>query len=334
MTAPVRMGLNLPVRHGPGAHTHAQLLRLAEAADSDPRWSHLWVADSLLALPFLDSGVLLAALAARTRRIGLGVACLASLGFRHPVAVARQWADLDALSQGRMVLTACPGNGTGAAVGRELRVLRTTYEQKVARFDESVRFLRAVARGATSFHGEFVEVDDLDLGPGFVQRPMPVWVAANPPPSAATATVDRLLGRVARLGDGWMTFNVTPELLARRVARLHELRAEHAPEPAVAPAVCVYLNAHVHRDAARARAGAAARWAQVAPRGVHADDLASIAAVGSPEQAADLVGRLVEAGATHLAVEPLATDVPEQVQRLTELLLPLVGPAQHREETR
>ncbi|GLY16968.1 LLM class F420-dependent oxidoreductase [Kineosporia sp. NBRC 101677] len=315
-------GLVLPVRHRPTNYGHDVILRLAEYADARPEWDTLWVADSIMALPFLDSGVLLAALAARTRRARLGVGCMASLGFRHPVTVARQWADLDALSQGRMLLAACPGNGTGKAVENELRTFGLDYPEKVARFEEAVAFLREVSNGATSFHGTFTQVDDLDLGPGFVQRPLPIWVAANPSPTAGPVTLDRLLGRVARLGEGWMTFNVTPEQLRRRVDRLYELRAQLRPEATGPLEICVFLNTNVGLDQQAVRADARERWFQSAPRGVSVDDLGDIAAIGSPEQAADLAGRFAEAGATHLAIEPLSTDVPAQVESLTELLLP------------
>jgi alkanesulfonate monooxygenase SsuD/methylene tetrahydromethanopterin reductase-like flavin-dependent oxidoreductase (luciferase family) len=248
------------------------------------------------------------------------------------VTVARQWADLDALSGGRMILVACPGNGTGAAVERELRAFGLTYAEKVARFEESVAFLRSVSSGARSFHGTFVDLDDLDLGPGFVQRPLPLWLAANPSPAAPAQTVDRLLSRVARLGAGWLTFNVTPELLAVRVRRLSELRAQLLPESVASQPfpVCVNLSTNVHPVAARAWEDARERWFQTAPRGVSVDDLAGIAAVGSPEQAADLAGRLVQAGATHLAIDPLSMSVPRQAQALTELLLPRLRPVQVR----
>nr|WP_269329964.1 LLM class flavin-dependent oxidoreductase [Kineosporia babensis] len=308
----------MPVRHRPVSYGHDTILDLAEYADAQPGWHTLWVADSIMALPFLDSGVLLAALAARTRRARLGIGCMASLGFRHPVTVARQWADLDALSKGRMLLAACPGNGTGRSVERELKVFGMDYREKVARFEEAVTFLRQVSAGATSFSGAYTEVDELDLGPGFVQRPLPIWIAANPSPRASAATVDRLLGRVARLGDGWMTFNVTPAQLRERVNRLHELR----PESDGPLEVCVFLNTNVGLDQNAVLTDARERWFQTAPRGVRVEDLDGIAAIGSPERAADLIGRLAEAGATHLAIEPLSTDVPRQVEALTDLLLP------------
>jgi alkanesulfonate monooxygenase SsuD/methylene tetrahydromethanopterin reductase-like flavin-dependent oxidoreductase (luciferase family) len=115
---------------------------------------------------------------------------------------------------------------------------------------------------------------------------------------------------------------VTPEQLRRRVERLSELRAELRPEATGELEICVFLNTNVGLDQSKVQADARERWQQSAPRGVTLDDLAEIAAIGSPEQAADLAGRLAEAGATHLAIEPLSTDVPAQVEALTELLLP------------
>lgn len=315
-------GLVLPVRHRPVSYGYDAVLRLAEYADARPEWDTLWVADSIMALPFLDSGVLLAALAARTHRARLGIGCMASLGFRHPVTVARQWADLDNLSRGRMLLAACPGNGTGKAVENELRTFAMDYPTKVARFEEAVTFLRTVSTGATSFRGSFTQVEDLDLGAGFTQRPLPIWIAANPSPTAGPVTLDRLLGRVARLGDGWMTFNVTPEQLRQRVDRLYELRAQLRPEATDPLEICVFLNTNVGLDQQAVLADAQERWFQSAPRGVTFDSLSETSAIGSPEQAADLAGRLAVAGATHLAIEPLSTDVPAQVESLTDLLLP------------
>ncbi len=103
----VELGVVLPARTRPAPLGFGDLLRIAEDVDANSRWGQLWVPDSILALPFYDSTVLLAASAARTRRVQLGVACLASLGFRHPVIVAQEWANLDVLSGGRMVLVAC-----------------------------------------------------------------------------------------------------------------------------------------------------------------------------------------------------------------------------------
>ena len=83
----VDMGVVLPTRLGPRALSFEALLSIATHADQNDAWSHVWVTDSIISLPFYDSVVLLAACAARTSRARLGVACQASLGLRHPLVV-------------------------------------------------------------------------------------------------------------------------------------------------------------------------------------------------------------------------------------------------------
>jgi len=61
-----------------GATTADALLALGEAADSSPVFRSLWVGDSILAKPRLESVVLLSALAGRTRRVRLGTACMST----------------------------------------------------------------------------------------------------------------------------------------------------------------------------------------------------------------------------------------------------------------
>lgn len=74
---------------------------MAVLADATPGRDQLWVPDSVLAIPFYDSVVSLAACAAVTSRVRLGVACMASLGLREPLVVAQQW----------RTWTRCPGGG-------------------------------------------------------------------------------------------------------------------------------------------------------------------------------------------------------------------------------
>jgi alkanesulfonate monooxygenase SsuD/methylene tetrahydromethanopterin reductase-like flavin-dependent oxidoreductase (luciferase family) len=302
-----------------------ELLAIAADVDAAPGLGQLWVPDSILALPYYDSTVLLAALAATTSRARLGVACLASLGFRHPVIVAKEWANLDALSGGRMILVACPGNATGPAVEEELGVFGLSYPDKLERFEEYVDFLRhaSAADGPFGYHGKHVSVTDLTLRPSFVQRPLPIWMAGNPSPTAGPKTVDRVLGRVARLGAGWMTYNVEPAALRARNARLAELRAALGDTGAGYP-VSVFVNTNVNPDEHAAYEDAAAKWAQQSTRNITAQDLRHIGAIGTPQRAAAFVTGLIDAGATHIAFELLSTDPRRQLALITEHLLPLL----------
>jgi len=105
-----RYGLSLPNRGVLfGATSVDELLTLSEQADASGAIDSIWVGDSLFAKPRLESLVLLSAMAARTRRARLGTCCLSTFPLRDPLFLAAQWAALDHVSSGRMVLGACVG---------------------------------------------------------------------------------------------------------------------------------------------------------------------------------------------------------------------------------
>src|SRR5258706_8583390 len=105
-----RYGLSLPNRGVLfGATSVDELLELSEQADASGAFDSIWVGDSLFAKPRLESLVLLAAIASRTRRVRLGTCCLSTFPLRDPIFLAAQWAALDHVSGGRMILGACIG---------------------------------------------------------------------------------------------------------------------------------------------------------------------------------------------------------------------------------
>jgi len=65
-------------------------------------WSHVWVTDSVISLPFYDSVVLLAACAARTSRGAPGRGLRGEPRTAPSAHRGSQWANLDVLSGGRM----------------------------------------------------------------------------------------------------------------------------------------------------------------------------------------------------------------------------------------
>jgi len=321
----MQVGLQLPSRLGPAALTQRQLIEMAALADAAPGWDHLWVPDSVLALPFYDSVVSLAACAAVTARVRLGVACMASLGLRQPLVVAQQWANLDALSGGRMTLIACPGEPAGHGQARELAAFGLTREEKTGRMAEAIAFLRAVSsRQPVSFSGRYLSVEDLTLAPPFVQRPLPIWLAANPPAGAPRAVVERLLRRVALLGDGWLTFAVTPGLLAERLALLREIADQEGRPLGAGFEVCVYLNVNVDNDDRRALADATTTWNSELAHPVTPDRIRELAAVGTPARCAERVAELAKAGATAVVLGLLSANPQGQMQTVTRELLPLL----------
>ena len=165
----MKIGLTLPNRGVLfGATTPEQMLQMAEIADGSEQFASVWVGDSLLGKPRMESIALLAGIAARTRRVRLGPACMASFPLRDPVLLAYQWASLDLLSGGRTLLGLCNGHSAreGAYFVRELAAMGVRSQDRAARVEEGIDVLRkAWASGPVEHHGRFYEVSGIDCLP-------------------------------------------------------------------------------------------------------------------------------------------------------------------------
>jgi len=125
-----------------GVTTVDEMLTLAARADANPAFGSVWVGDSLGAKPRPDSIALLGALAGATRRVRLGVGCMASFPVRNPLVFAYQWATLDLISNGRMLLAACTGLVAGGASAREGVPFHVSDRERVDRLVENVEICR------------------------------------------------------------------------------------------------------------------------------------------------------------------------------------------------
>jgi alkanesulfonate monooxygenase SsuD/methylene tetrahydromethanopterin reductase-like flavin-dependent oxidoreductase (luciferase family) len=120
-----------------------------------------------------NPAVLLAAAAARTRRIKLGPA-ISVLPFRNPLLVAEDYALIDHLSGGRLVM----GVGSGY-LKHEFEAFRVAAEEKRQRFDEALKILKLVWSGKQlTFHGDFHHIEHVALNLAPLQQPRPpIYVA-------------------------------------------------------------------------------------------------------------------------------------------------------------
>jgi alkanesulfonate monooxygenase SsuD/methylene tetrahydromethanopterin reductase-like flavin-dependent oxidoreductase (luciferase family) len=191
-----------------GAVKARDLLDIAVDAERSGVFDAVWVGDSLLAKPRLESVTLLSALAGITERVRLAVGCMATFVHRHPVMLAQQWASLDVLSGGRALLAVCLGgpDSANAAQAAEHAVMGIASGERVERLEEGIQILRTLFGGKGVSHaGRFYRFDNVTLEPRPVQSPCPIWIASNPTgltwkggASASEAAVERGLRRVAR----------------------------------------------------------------------------------------------------------------------------------------
>jgi probable F420-dependent oxidoreductase len=234
----VDLGIILP-NSGPFADPGA-MLAVAEAAEAMD-FAALWTADHLVlpiesattypylrgakirlepTHPFLEPLIALAGVATRTRRIRLGISVyLAAL--RHPIAVAKQVASLDQLSDGRVIL------GVGAGwIPEEYETLGIPFAERGRVLDDHVAAMRTLWRDERPRHaGPHYRFDNLGFEPKPVRRDVPIWVGGN---SAAARR------RAARLGDGWHVIDVPMPALEAGMAELaRECRAAGRPPEAV-----------------------------------------------------------------------------------------------------
>ncbi|MEV5874294.1 LLM class F420-dependent oxidoreductase [Streptomyces sp. NPDC052101] len=199
----------------------ADLVALARAVDG-AGFDYLAVCDHV-AIPrrlapamgtvWYDPVATLAHLAAVTERVRL-LSHVAVVGLRHPLLTAKQYATLDHLSGGRLIL------GVGAGhVREEFEVLGADFERRGAVLDEVIDALRA-ALGPEEFpehHGKHYDFGGLGQRPRPAQPEVPLWVGGSSPAAVR---------RAALKGDGWLPQGDPRERLPAQIARLRRLREE------------------------------------------------------------------------------------------------------------
>ncbi|MEV6943115.1 LLM class F420-dependent oxidoreductase [Streptomyces sp. NPDC051172] len=166
-----------------------------------PAMSTVWY-DPVATLGFL-AGV--------TERVRL-LSHVAVVGLRHPLLTAKQYATLDQLAGGRLIL------GVGAGhVREEFEVLGVDFERRGPVLDESIDALRA-ALGPDEFpehHGKLYDFEGLGQQPRPAQERVPVWVGGSSPAAVR---------RAALKGDGWLPQGDPRDRLPAQIERIRRLR--------------------------------------------------------------------------------------------------------------
>lgn len=234
MAAAVRCAVGLPnVGEYGDPRLLVELAQAAEAAGWDGAfvWDHVAYRED--GWPVADPYVTVAAIAARTERIRLGV-LVSAVARRRPSKLARELASLDVLSEGRLVV----GAGLGSQGEQEFAAFGEDPDPKVRarKLDEGLAIVDGLWRGEPfAFAGEHLRADARQAFlPRPVQRPRPpVWIAGRWPAKPGFRRAARWDGAFPTFADLPRDATPEPAQLAEVLAFVREQRAAAGIDAAV-----------------------------------------------------------------------------------------------------
>ncbi len=310
----VGFGVRLPVA-GPlaGPAAIATAARRAEDLGYDALWVHdyiVWTREldrthvSCGAIEiirddqdpiFFESLTTLAYVAGITRRIRLGTAVLC-LPYRNPIVTAKQIANLDVLSGGRLTL----GVGVGArrsTHNQDFEVLGVSRADKYERTADYLRAMRTIwTEDRPSHDGPFVRFPETEIAPKPVQRPHPpIWFGGSGP---------RTIELLAEFGSGWLPTWMTPDGYRARLADVRQAlaakgRGDIALEVGDEIVTCIAPTDDEARERSR-------RTVETLSSGFtvrSATEASASALIGSPRSIREKATALADAGVTHFELK-------------------------------
>jgi len=271
--------------------------------------SSFWVGGHVASVnPSPEPVVWLARLIEQTHVATVGTANLV-LPLYPPARLAKQIADLDNASGGRVVL----GIGEGGEYESDFAAVGVPRGQRGARADEGIDVLRRFWTGEpVVHHGRHFSFDGVRIHPA----------PANPggPPIVVSGRSEAAIRRAAFLGDGWMPYLYSPSRYASSVQRVIELAGENG-RSLDGFGWYAYLMVAVDPDAAAATRGATAFLGTTYRQDV-SEMVDRVTVSGAIDDVGERIAEFVEAGARHLIVCPIHGDVPTMAGHLLEDVLP------------
>jgi probable F420-dependent oxidoreductase len=233
----LKVGITLP--QAGEQSTTANIIRTAKTAE-DEGFDSLWVFERLLwpispqtpyvatpdgSLPVeyqrvFDPLETLTFVAAKTNKITLGTSVIDIL-FHNPVVLARRFATLDVLSEGRAIA----GLGIGWSKD-EYQVSNIPFENKGKRADEFIQALKKIwTEDIVEFKGNYYSIPASKIGPKPIQKPhIPIFMGGFSP-----NTFKRIINYST---NGWLGLIVGPlEYLENTIKSMNEMASKANKDP-------------------------------------------------------------------------------------------------------
>jgi hypothetical protein len=216
--------------------------------------------------------------------------------------LAKELAQLDRLSEGRLLLSFVPGQDTPA----EREVLGVAKADRGAIIEETMSLCRRWWAGETiDHHSPRLTCTGVALRPGPRQDPLELWLGGIGP---------QALRRAGRLADGWLTARATPEEAA--AGRETILRTAAEAGRAIDPEHFGISIPYARSEPPPAVVAATMRQSTA--------ERSDVLPVGADELV-DLVKRHIDAGLSKFVLRPVTRvgDSDDELGWLAETTLPL-----------
>lgn len=254
----------------------------------------------------------LAAIAAATRTIRLGT-LVACAPYWNPVVLARAAADVDRISEGRLVLGL--GSGDMPHEFGQMGLRWSPAPERQATLEEALRIVRPLLRGEeVTFHGQRLQAEGAVLAPPPLQQPrVPILVAGGGERTTLRFVAEHAdasnLGAVSWAGGAF-----GPEDVRRKFDALRQ-RCEEAGRPYESVLRTGLLSVFLSDSPVTLQA----KMANVPPFVLGFFE--QLPVVGTPEEAVPRVRALLEVGFQYVIFIVLPFDA-ESLQLLAERVIP------------
>lgn len=254
--------------------------------------------------PLLEAWTTLAAAAALTKRVKLGIG-VTPIPMRNPSILAKEAATVDYFSNGRLIF--------GCGVGwhqREFEAYGIPWDTYKVRFEKMLEGLDIIKKLWTapfsSFNGRYYQLKNAPLWPKPIGKPHPpIWFGG---------TSDSIMRAVAKYGSGWVPYCFSPREFEFQHEKLKKVLKEEGRSPDEITTACVVL-AHLESNSQKAyefakpiiklrgtRTLTSEKWEEGLERCV----------IGSPEECTSKIEEYRKVGVQHLLFEMIH---PKQVYR-------------------
>ena len=285
------------------------IARLCDDAGMD-----VWVGDSVVAKPRLEPLTTLAYVAAMTQRARLGTAILLP-ALRQPTVLAHQLANIDQISQGRLVLGLGVGWGMPAIV-REWEACGQVHKRRAKDLEEHMAVWRMLWSGKpVTYEGNGFKLTEHTIGPlPWNEEGPPLLVTAGNRGEFIPAQIER----VGKFGDGVITTYVTEDDIRQLRVVCTQAMAKHGRPRADFP-LCVYTTIRLEDNIAKAESLTREFLDKYYGGGVN---FRGMMGLGPAAAVIDVMKRYEAAGVTDLCVRLVGEDQVAQLQQFIADVLP------------